>query len=115
LASFWNFLDDFANIGEEAHIEHAIGFIEYEDFDGIEGAESLLHEVEESAGGGDEDIDAGFEGAGLWILSDAAVDDGDANAGGSTIDGEAISDLECEFAGAGEYEDAGGAVVGSAC
>ena len=47
------------DVVNEAHVEHAIGFVEHEDFEvrQIDGA-LLLHVVEQAARRGDDDIDA---------------------------------------------------------
>ena len=42
---------DFADVVDEAHVEHAVGFVEYEDFDPIEMKGVLLDEVEQPSGG----------------------------------------------------------------
>ena len=44
--------------GKEAHVEHAIRFVEDEKFDVVELAVALLHVIEQTAGRGDEDIHA---------------------------------------------------------
>ena len=56
---------DAADVGEEAHVQHAVGFVEDEDFQAIEAGVGLAEMVDEAAGGGDENFGAGTEGVGL--------------------------------------------------
>ena len=52
--------DDAPHVGEEAHVQHAVHFVEDEDFDVVEIDGALLHEIEQAARGGDDDIHAVF-------------------------------------------------------
>lgn len=106
LALSWQFGDNGADIGQEAHIEHAIGLIEDEVFDLIETQFALAEEVEEATWGGDEDIKAFAESFDLWMKADAAVDGTDAGVLILSIFPEAGGDLAGEFAGGGEDKDA---------
>jgi len=45
---------------DEAHVEHAVGFVQHEDFDFRKIHRALLVQVKQAAGGGDEDVDAFF-------------------------------------------------------
>ena len=58
LAFFGQLGDDFANVGDKAHIEHSVGFVEYQKFDAAEFEFFLFPKVEKASGGGDENIDA---------------------------------------------------------
>ena len=51
--------DDPADVVDEAHVEHAVGFVEDEDFDAIELDGALLHEIEQPSRRRDQDVDAG--------------------------------------------------------
>ena len=64
--------DDPADVVDEAHVEHAVGFVEHEHLDAIEMDGTVLHEVEQPAGGGDQDVDAVRERADLAIDRHAA-------------------------------------------
>ena len=75
LAVFRAASDDAADIGEETHVEHAVDFIEDEDFDVAEVDGALLHVVEETTGGGNDDIDAFLEAVFLSAVTDAAMDE----------------------------------------
>ena len=50
--------DDLADVVDEAHVEHAVGFVEHEDFDLVEAHGALTAQVEQAAGRGDEHVDA---------------------------------------------------------
>lgn len=67
--------DDFFDITEEAHVEHAVDFIEDEEIDAGEIDIALIHVVEKAPGAGDENIDALAHGADLGILTDATEDE----------------------------------------
>ena len=49
---------DGADVVDEPHIEHAVGFIEHEVLDAAEAKRVATHEVEQAAGCGDEHVDA---------------------------------------------------------
>jgi hypothetical protein len=59
---------DAGNDGQEAQVGHVVCFIEHGDFDGIEGNETLFHEVFETTGASDNDVDAGLESGDLALL-----------------------------------------------
>ncbi len=68
--------DDAADLGEETHVQHAIGFVEDEEFDLREITVTLAHEVEEAARGGDDEVDGRAERLDLGTFSHAAEDRG---------------------------------------
>ncbi len=106
--------DDAADRLDEAHVEHAVGFIEHEDAHAGEIHEALLEEIDEPAGRGDEDVDPVLQGADLRVLADAPEDHRATEAGGAAVGREGLADLRGEFAGGGEDEGAretGGAGV----
>ena len=74
--SFGHFFDDAAHVGHEAHVEHAVGFIEDEVLDGAERDRALFHEIEQSARRGDQHVGAGLELRFLAAIADAAVNNG---------------------------------------
>ena len=49
---------DLADVVDEAHVEHLVGFVEHEDFELGERQRALIDEIEQPAGRGDEDVDA---------------------------------------------------------
>ncbi len=72
--------DDLLDVVDEAHVEHAVGFVQDEGLDLVELDVALVHEVEQAAGAGDKDIHAARHGAHLRLLADAAEDHGIAHA-----------------------------------
>ena len=68
--------DDLADVVDEAHVEHAVGFVEHQHLDAAQVDVALVHQVEQPAGRGDEDVDAAAQRVDLRVLPDAAEDDG---------------------------------------
>ena len=66
------FLEHAADIGQKAHIEHAVRLVEDENFNPRQIDEALVIQVIEPPGRRDEDIDAGFQRRDLRPLLDAA-------------------------------------------
>src|SRR5437763_1362432 len=73
------------DVGEEAHVEHAVGLVDNEDLQAVEPRVGVLEVIEEPAGRGHEDVDAGPEGMLLRPHGHAAVDRG---AGDRRVHGE---------------------------
>ena len=67
-------LDDPPDVREKAHVEHAVRLVDDEDLDGRQVDRLLGHMVEESAGAGDDDVDAPAELLDLRVDVHAAVD-----------------------------------------
>ena len=83
---------------DEAHVEHLVGLVENQDLDVAQVDVALLHQVEQPAGRGDEDVDAVLQRPHLRPLADAAVDDGVSQAGEPAVGGEALADLGRQLA-----------------
>ena len=56
---------DAADVLDEAHVEHAVGFVEHEELDVAELDVALAHQVEQAARRGDQDVDAASS-ASIW-------------------------------------------------
>ena len=69
-------LKDPRHVGQEPHIEHAIGLVEHADAHLIEPEQLPRHEVDQPAGGGHEDVGTS-RALGLRADADAAVHGGD--------------------------------------
>ena len=67
---------DLAHVADEAHVQHAVGFVDDEDFDRVEPDMLLLHQVEQAARRRHQDVDAMLHGVDLGVLADAAQDHG---------------------------------------
>ena len=98
-----------ADSGHEAHVGHAIGFVENDSLDLGEVDVAALDQVFEATRAGDEHVDALLEQAKLLAVTDAAVDDADTC--GLAERGQLDADLVGEFAG--WRKDQRGRVVGA--
>ena len=90
--------DDAPDVGQEAHVEHAIGFVEHEDLDVREIDRALLSVVEQASGCGDDDVDAAPELRDLRVDADAAEDHGGAQRHVLAVVAHALADLRGELA-----------------
>ena len=86
------------DVGDEAHVEHAIGFVEHEDLDLAEVHALVLDVVQQAARGRDEDLDASAHDRQLLLDVDAAVDDGRAQARVLAVLADRFLDLDRELA-----------------
>jgi len=89
---------DAADLRQEAHVEHAVGFIEHRDLDVAERDVAGAHEVEQAAGRGDDDVDAAAHRRDLRGLADAAEDGGAADVDGLAEQADLLLDLRRELA-----------------
>ena len=60
------------HVADEAHVQHAVGFVQHEDLDGIQADIALADQVIEAAGRGNHDIHPALQLRGLGLLADAA-------------------------------------------
>ncbi len=97
---------------DEAHVEHAVGFVDDQEVRAVETNVMLLDEIEQAAGGGHENIHALLHGVDLRILVDAAQDDGVAEVQMPAIGLQAGIDLHGQLAGRRQDERAGAARSG---
>jgi len=74
---------------------------------------ALFHQVHQSAGGGDDDVQAAMKGLDLVVLVDAAEDCGNAKMQRFSVGGKALGDLYGQLARGAEHE-AARAFVGGA-
>ena len=51
--------DDAPHVGPEAHVHHAVGFVEHEQLDAAQVGVLLPHVIHQPARRGDDDVDAG--------------------------------------------------------
>ena len=91
---------------DEAHVEHAVGFVEHQHLHGGQVQEALLLQVEQAAGGGHQDVDAAFHGVDLRVHADTTEDDGGGQREVFAIDAHRLFDLGREFAGGREHQGA---------
>ena len=98
---------DELDVRPEAHVEHPVGFVEHEHVEAGEGRDAGAQVIHQPARRGDDDVDAGLERLLLAVHADAAED---GRAAHRRVVAEALHvvfDLDGEFAGGGQHEDAG--------
>ena len=105
-------VEDPADVGHEAHVEHPVGLVEDEDLDLAEVGGALADEVEQAAGRGDEDLDAGAQLLDLRIERDAAVHDGRLERHVPAVGLDAVGDLHGELPRRRQDEAADGVARG---
>ena len=76
LLFFWNQGQHFFHVVDETHVEHAVGFVEYQHLHGGEVQKTLLLQVQQTARGGHQNVHAFFQRLDLRGHADAAKDDG---------------------------------------
>lgn len=99
----WALFEDAVDDGQEAGVEHLVGFVEDEDADVVEGEAVALDELLEAPRGGDEDFKGAVDvsaGLGHGGAAEAGAD-ADAGVVGEVFEG--AGDLLAEVAGG--YED----------
>src|ERR1700724_3109068 len=92
-------LADAFNIGNEAHIEHAIGLIDHEQLDSAHQQPPALEMVKQAARSGDKHVDAARELGVLIVKRDAANDERNRELLAGTIFFESFLHLSGELAG----------------
>ncbi len=103
---------------DEAHVEHAVGFVEHQHLHLRQVEHALLLQVEQAAGGGDQDVDAALELADLRVHADTAEDHGRGQLEVLAVGANGLFDLGREFARGGQHQgtDAGAAeLAGRRC
>ncbi|OIQ77342.1 hypothetical protein GALL_409680 [mine drainage metagenome] len=98
LALFRQHYEYFLDVADEAHVQHAVGFVQHQDFDAGQVQCALSEVVEQAAGGGDQDVQGLLQAGVLRADADAAE-----HHHGSVIEVFAVGldrflDLRCEFA-----------------
>jgi len=74
LPFYGQLFDDAPDVGEETHVEHSVRLIDDEDLEALEVDRLLRKVIEETAGTGHDNIDAGTELADLRVNTHSAVD-----------------------------------------
>ena len=104
-----DFGDDAIDLRREAHVEHAIRFVEHEHFEIVEHDVLPLEMVDQPARRRHDDVDAGAQLLLLRLERHAAVDRHDAQVGVARVLVNALFDLDAQFARRREHERAGAA------
>ena len=102
------FFHDAADVGQKAHVQHAVGFVEDKVLDLVEAAGAAAHVIEQPSGRGDDDVHAVAQGIHLLAIADAAVKDGGAEIGEAGEITKGGFDLGGEFAGGFQDRARGG-------
>ena len=97
--------DDLADRAEEAEVKHLVGFIQDQNFGFLEADRALAQVVDQTAGRGHQNIDAGRQGADLRAHLGAAEDHGDIGPIALAVDGEILGDLAGEFTGRRQHQN----------
>ncbi len=90
---------DFADVVDESHVEHTVGFVEHETLDAAEAQRIAFDEIEKPAGRGDEDIQAGKQCADLRAHRHAADHQRGSDPQMTAVSAEAIENLARQLAG----------------
>ena len=77
LASEGQQLDDLFDVGDEAHVEHAVGLVDDQHLDGVEQQLAALDVIEQAPRRGDDDIRAPVDDAVLFGEGNTADEQGD--------------------------------------
>jgi len=96
--------DQPADRADKSHVEHAIGFIEYQHFDAREVHELHLQVVEQTARCGDHNVDTLGERLDLRLRADAAEDQDRALRYVAPVFLEGLGDLRGQLPGRHEHE-----------
>ena len=94
---------DATHVRPEAHVEHAVGFVEHEDLYVGEIDVAPLLQVEQATGGGHQEVDAPAQLLDLGLVAHAAVHGGDALAGVLRAVAGHVFDLAGQLAGGGDH------------
>src|SRR5690606_36414166 len=87
-----------ANVADEAHVEHAIRFVQHENLDAGQVEGPALHVVEQAARRGDDDVDALAQLLDLRVHADAPEDHGRPERQVAAVRAYALADLRRELA-----------------
>ena len=98
--------EDAADVADEAHVEHAVGLVQHQDFHLAQVDGLLLQVIEQPSGGGDDDVNAAAQLRDLRIDAHAAVDDRRAQLQMLAVGTHAFLHLRRELAGGHEHEGA---------
>ena len=104
LPASWQKGNDFFDVRQESHVEHAVRLVEHEHFQQPEIELLAADEIEQAAGGGDDDVDALAQRLDLRLFLDAAENRGHADRQALAVVADVFHDLHGELAGGGEDE-----------
>ncbi len=94
------------DVVDEAHVQHAVGFVEHQDFDGGQVHEALLLQIQQAARRGDQDVHALLDAVDLGLHAHAAEDDGGVDVQVLRVAAHRFLDLRCEFTRGRQHQGA---------
>ena len=103
-----------ADFGKEAHVGHAIGFVDDHDLDAAEIDRVLADQISKATGAGDEHVDAAAKLAELGFVTDAAVDRGHSTRARTGKRLQLVTDLRGELTRRCEHQRGGPVPFGAA-
>ena len=107
LARSRNGVGDRVDVVDEAHVEHAVGFVEHQHVDVLEHRLAGVEVVEQPAGGRDQDVELAAQRSDLCRVRHAAYDGGNSQARHEAAVGRGgLGDLHCEFARRAQHKHA---------
>ena len=104
--------NDPADVGEEAHVEHAVGLVENEELEARKIGAALVHEVHQASGGGDDQLHALAQGLFLGTFPHPAVDGRHAQRKMLGVGLDVVVNLDDQLAGRRNDQGPGLAVAG---
>ena len=105
LAAFRQAADDGLDIFDEAHVQHAVGFVQHQRVHGVQLDAARVQVVDQAAGGGDQHVHAARQRLQLRAVRHAADDGGGAQVGQfAAVGGGGVGDLQGQFAGRGQHQ-----------
>ena len=105
---FWHQGQDFFHIMNEAHVEHAVGFVQDQNFNAGQIEQALALQVEQTAWGGYQDIDAAFHAIDLRFHTNATKHNGGLQAEVFAVIFGGLFNLGSQFSCGSEHQCANG-------
>jgi len=98
---------DVLDVFDEAHVQHAVGFVKHQHFDVVQHGLAAAEVVDQAAGGRDEDVQRAAQGFQLSRIRHAADHRGDGQERHiAPVVGGRLGDLHGEFTGGHQHQDA---------
>jgi hypothetical protein len=111
LAILRHVAEDAADIGQKAHVEHAVGFVQHEVLDAVQTRRARAQMVEQAARSGDDEVDPRAQRLLLGPHSDAADDDRGAERRAVREAADFVEDLRRKLTRRSEHEGPGSAAL----
>ncbi len=92
------------NVGQKAHVTHAVSLVQHQDFHFGEVHLSFVDQVEQASRTGNDDFGPALRGRDLWYFADAAIDGRTANLRLALQPNSGLINLFCQFTGGGNDE-----------